>query len=79
MSGKTYARLREYCKAHGVSISGFVEAMVRARLDDAEHFPQTDDIAKTAMPYREPRPRPKTKQPTKEEIEKFFPGGVHNF
>jgi len=77
--GETYRRLREYCQRHGVSVSGTVEALVIAKLDNAEGFPDMEDVAKTAQPWRDTNTRPKKPETTEEEIEKFFPGGIHSF
>lgn len=34
VKGLTYQRLADYCKAEGVSVSGFIEELVGAKLDE---------------------------------------------
>ena len=84
IKGETYERLRDYCRAHGLSMSGVVEALVVAKLSNAGQMPVEEEIAKTAQPYREVDTRPKAKEPLGESeiskaLDEFFPGGVHSF
>jgi antitoxin component of RelBE/YafQ-DinJ toxin-antitoxin module len=86
IKGETYERLRTYCRTHGLSMSGVVEALVVAKLANADQMPVEEEIAKTAQPYRDvdTRPKAKTKAPASESeiskaLDEFFPGGVHSF
>lgn len=67
-------------------MSGLVEALVVAKLSNADKMPVEEEIAKTAQPYRDvnTRPKPKAKKPASDSeiskaLEEFFPGGVHSF
>ncbi len=55
--GITYQRLKNYCDARGLSISGFLEQLIAERMD-AEGEPVPDKLEHV------PRPR----QPVREEI-----------
>lgn len=50
VKGITYQRLKNYCQAHGVSVSGYLEEIIAEKLD-AAGVPVPD--------YVEPRPAPK--------------------
>lgn len=50
VKGITYQRLKNYCQAHGISVSGYLEEIIAEKLD-AAGVPVPD--------YVEPRPSPK--------------------
>lgn len=57
VKGITYQRLKDYCRAEGRSVSGYLEEIIAEKLD----------AAGVPVPTRvEPNPRPKTAE--KEEI-----------
>jgi hypothetical protein len=62
VKGITYQRLKNYCEAQGVSISGYLEAIIAEKLD----------VAGVPVPEKvEPRPKPKT-LPSDEIISQHF-------
>ena len=57
VKGITYQRLKNYCEAEGISISGYLEQIIAEKLD-AAGIPVPEKV--------EPRPKPKT--PASDEI-----------
>jgi hypothetical protein len=54
VKGITYQRLKNFCEAQGLSVSGYLEDIIANRLDEAN----------VPVPERvDPRPEPVTKQP----------------
>jgi hypothetical protein len=59
VKGITYQRLRNYCEAQNLSVSGYLEEIIAERLDGAG----------VPIPERvDPRPEAQTKAPETEEI-----------
>ncbi|MEX1368543.1 MAG: hypothetical protein AB1Z98_35770 [Nannocystaceae bacterium] len=60
VKGITYQRLKNFCETQGMSVSGYLEDIIAARLDEA-HVPVPERV--------DPRPEPAVKAPhEKEEI-----------
>jgi len=55
LKGTTYHRLQIYCDATGVSVSGFLEVLIGARLDAAD----VPEVKPEDVPVREDIPVPR--------------------
>ncbi|MCH9688512.1 MAG: hypothetical protein K0V04_44185 [Deltaproteobacteria bacterium] len=54
VKGITYQRLKNFCESPGMSVSGYLEDIIAARLDEA-HVPVPERV--------DPRPEPALKAP----------------
>jgi hypothetical protein len=78
--GLTYQRLKTYCEAQGISLSGYIESVVCEKIgpataEDLRKFDEDSTIRqeKKLETETEPEPKPGSQEPDSDDLDSYVP------